>query len=258
MSKKHTGPKVLLIDIETSPLITYTWGLFDQNIGLNQIKDDWNVLSWSAKWLHDPDSKIMYADLSKSKDVTDDKKLMEQIWKLLDESDYVIGHNSKAFDTKKLNARFAIHGLGKPKPYQEIDTLSLARKYFKFTSNKLEYIAEALKVEHKKMKDRKFSGFELWKACLAKNKEAWKEMQAYNKRDVLALQGVYKELCKWDESVDVSTYHDEPGKMVCICGSESFTKNGFRRTKTSKKQRYCCDECGTPKIGTVNLLKKKD
>jgi len=29
--------KVLAVDIETTPLITYTWGLFNQNIGINKV-----------------------------------------------------------------------------------------------------------------------------------------------------------------------------------------------------------------------------
>jgi len=44
MSKK---PKILLFDIETAPILAYTWDIWDQNIALNQIKQDWFVLSWS-------------------------------------------------------------------------------------------------------------------------------------------------------------------------------------------------------------------
>ncbi len=30
--------KILVLDIETAPIVAHVWGLFDQNIGLNQIK----------------------------------------------------------------------------------------------------------------------------------------------------------------------------------------------------------------------------
>ena len=51
VTKVFEGPKILCFDIETLPLESYTWGLFDQNVGLNQIKTDWAALSIAAKWL---------------------------------------------------------------------------------------------------------------------------------------------------------------------------------------------------------------
>ena len=86
-------PKVLLLDIETSPLVSFTWGLFDQNIGLNQIKDDWSVLSWAAKWYGE--KKMMYQDVRHQKNKRDDKAMLAGIWHLLDEADIVVGQNSK-------------------------------------------------------------------------------------------------------------------------------------------------------------------
>jgi hypothetical protein len=55
-----TGPRVLTLDIETAPLESYTWGIWDQNIGLNQIKSEWTILSFSAKWLGE--KKVIYGD----------------------------------------------------------------------------------------------------------------------------------------------------------------------------------------------------
>src|ERR1017187_5015377 len=101
MSKK---PRILFLDIETKPILAYVWGLFDQNIALNQIVDDWRVLSWAAKW---SDSKeIMQMDSREGINDRNEKKLLKEIWKLLDEADVVIGQNSKAFDVKKLNDKF--------------------------------------------------------------------------------------------------------------------------------------------------------
>jgi len=71
-------PKILVFDIETAPILAYTWGIWDQNIALNQIKQDWFVISWSAKWLDD--KKVLYMDQRNSKDVSNDKPLLEGIW----------------------------------------------------------------------------------------------------------------------------------------------------------------------------------
>ena len=70
------SPKILVFDIETAPITAYTWGLHDQNIGLGQIKSDWYILSWAAKWYGDPVSKVMYMDNSKSKNIENDLSLV--------------------------------------------------------------------------------------------------------------------------------------------------------------------------------------
>lgn len=243
-------PKVLLLDIETSPLLSYHWGLFDQNVGLNQIHREWHVLSWSAKWLGS--KEIMYMDQSTVKNKENDKKILEALWKLLDECDIVIGHNVKSFDLKKLNARFLLHKMEPPSKARIIDTLLIARRNFALTSNKLEYLSEKLGCKHKKLKHKKFPGFELWKECLAGNKEAWEEMEVYNKYDVLSLEEVYERLIPWDSSINFSVYNG--GDHICSCGSKELIKKGFAASNHGVYQRYKCKACGKPYQDKENLL----
>jgi DNA polymerase elongation subunit (family B) len=253
--KKNNGPKVLLVDIETAPLLGYVWQLWDQNVALNQVKSDWYVLSWSAKWLGDAPSKVMYMDSSKNKNLEDDSKLLQGIWKLLDEADIVITQNGKSFDHKKLNARFIINGFKPPSSYKHIDTFLLAKKHFGFTSNKLEYMSDKLCKKYKKLKHAKFSGFEMWRECLAGNQAAWKEMEKYNKYDVLALEELYTKLIPWDNSVNFNLYHDGT-EHVCTCGSTELAKNGHSYTASGRFQRYKCVRCGSEVRGKDNLLSK--
>lgn len=234
------SPKVLILDIETSPVKGYVWGLFDQDVSLNQIHTDWSIISWSAKWLHT--KTVMYQDLRHTK-YTNDKALVKAMWKLLDQADVVITQNGKRFDIKKLNARFAIHGLQPPSSFRHIDTFQIAKKHFAFTSNKLEYMADKLCVKYHKLTKRKFSGFELWKECMSGNLAAWKEMEKYNKRDVLTLEELYYKLIPWDSSIDFSVYEGD-GLPKCSCGSRKFVKRGFFFTNVGKYQRYKCKKCG--------------
>lgn len=248
------GPKILLIDIETAPLISYTWGLWDQTIGLNQIKNDWHVLSWSAKWLDD--KKIMYMDQRNEKNIEDDSRILKAIWKLIDEADILISQNGKAFDIKKLNARFIFHGMRPPSSYKHIDTKELAKRHFAFTSNKLEYMSDKLCKKYKKIKVKKFQGFELWKECLAGNISAWKEMEKYNKYDVLALEELYNKMAPWDSSINFNLYRDGDD-VKCNCGSKHLMKNGYAYTNIGKFHRYYCKDCGAPVRGRQNLLSPK-
>lgn len=249
------GPKVLIFDIETAPMLGYVWSLWENNVSLDQLHSDWHVLSWSAKWLDDAPSKIMYQDQRKAKDVSDDKKLLKGIWDLLDEADVVITQNGKAFDHKKLNARFIYHGFQPPSSYKHIDTMIIAKKHFAFTSNKLAYMSDKFCKKYKKLKPTKFPGFSMWLECLAGNIAAWKEMEKYNKYDVLALEELYYKLIPWDNTIDFSLYNDDLAP-VCSCGSKDFKENGYAYTSMGRYKRYKCKRCGSESRGKTNLLGK--
>lgn len=253
--KKHKGPKILLFDIETSPILGYVWQLWDQNVALNQIKSDWFVLSWSAKWLGDPVSKIMYMDQSNAKNIEDDTQILKGIWKLLDKADIVVTQNGKNFDHKKLNARFILNGFKPPSSYKHIDTFILAKKHFGFTSNKLEYMSDKICKKYKKLKHAKFSGFEMWRECLSGNKAAWKEMKKYNKYDVLALEELYTKMIPWDNSINFNVYSDSLD-LKCTCGSTDFIKNGYSFTNAGKFFRYKCNSCGSELRSKENLFSR--
>jgi len=245
-------PKILVLDIETAPIIAHVWGLWDNNVALNQIVKDSHLLSWSAKWFGDSPKKVMYMDQSKAKNIEDDKEITMEIWKLLDECDIVLTQNGKKFDIPRLNSRFVFHKLQPPSSYKHIDTLSLAKRHFSFTSNKLEFMTETLNTKYKKLKHKKFPGHELWSECLKGNSSAWKEMRRYNIHDVLALEELYTKLRAWDNSVNFSIYYDKP---TCSCGSTKFKNNGVKRLTTGTYQRYKCKSCGHETRGTQRLDK---
>lgn len=255
--------KILVVDIETAPIMAHVWGLWQQDVSLTQIEKDWHVMAWCAKWfkaadgtVYGPHSNLIYRDQRNAKDLTDDKEILKDIRKLLDEADIVIGQNSKNFDIKKLNARFILNGLKPYSKFKHVDTKQIASKHFAFTSNKLEYLSEKLCTKHKKSKHAKFFGFNLWLACMAGNKKAWKEMEHYNKRDVLATEELYIKLQPWDNSINLDLYADDVMRK-CICGSTKFNKNGFAYTSTGRFQRYCCSNCGAENREKVNLLSKE-
>lgn len=252
------GPKVLIFDIETAPILGHVWGLWENNVALNQIEKDWHVLSWAAKWLGDDPAKVMYADQRNAKNIEDDKALLKGIWKLLDEADIVISQNGISFDSKKLNARFILNGLKPPSPYKHIDTKQIASKVFAFTSNKLEYMSDKLCKKYKKIKHSEFGGFDLWKEVLAGNIKAWKEMEKYNKHDVLATEELYTILAPWHPTVNFNLYTDSD-EVKCNCGSSRLAKRGFNHSSAGKFQRYQCLDCGawsSDKGSKNNLLSK--
>jgi len=251
------APRVLIFDIETSPIIGAVWGLWQQNLSLDMIESEWFILSFAAKWLGDSEDKVMYDDMRGMVNTEDDRHLLDQLWKLLDEADIVITQNGKKFDVKKVNARFVMNGYKPPKPYKHIDTLQIAKSQFGFTSNKLAWMTDKLCTKHKKLSHAKFSGFLLWKEMLADNTEAWEECRDYNTMDVLSLEELYLKLAAWDNRhPNFNLYSDEP-EHTCRCGSHKVVKDGFAYTGKSKFQQYRCLDCGAVTRDSINQFSKE-
>ncbi len=74
----ETGAKILIIDIETAPIRGWVWGIWNQNVSIDQIQSDWFVLTWAAKWLFE--DKVYSGCLTPKEAVEqDDKRIMEGI-----------------------------------------------------------------------------------------------------------------------------------------------------------------------------------
>jgi uncharacterized protein YprB with RNaseH-like and TPR domain len=244
-------PKILYLDIETHYMEVAVWGLGEQRVGLDQILKDWELAAWSAVW--GDDKKLMYQDRRKGRS---EKELLKGVHKLLNECDILATQNGVRFDSKKLNAKFAEHHMTPPSSYRHIDTYKIGKKYFGFTSHKLEYMCEKLGLKYKKSKHKEFPGLELWKECAKGNLAAWKVMEDYNKKDILALRALHKEIQPWDGTINFNVYSDGV-TTACYCGSTDFIKNGYCYGSTGKYQRYSCKQCGAESQSKKNELSKE-
>ena len=248
--EKYTAPegvKILLLDVETAPLSGAIWSIWQQGVSLNQIQNDWFILSYSASWLGS--GEVMYEDLRGIVDKEDDTKLLQSLWNLLDEASIVVAHNGRKFDCKKINARLILNGFSKPSPYRIVDTLELVKKEFAFTSAKLEYLTDKLCSE-KKQKHDKYPGYTLWAECLKDNLDAWKCMEEYNKADVTSLEELYHVLSSWCALPNYDVYLDG-------VDMSDWEETGYCYTNLAKYQVYRHKVTGQQKRGRVNLLTKE-
>lgn len=242
-------PKILFFDIETAPITGYTWGTYEQSV--IKILKDWFVLSYAARFRDD--DRFFYLDQRFANPIEDDFQLLCGIHHLISECDYLVGHNSMKFDTKKLNARFIKHGLKPLNHYTQIDTLKIARKHFAFTSNKLADLAKFLNCDIQKSTHAKFPGFSMWDECMKGNQEAFAEMEDYNKTDVDVLIAVFNKLAPWEPTINFQSNYYVP---VCVCGNKKFFKDGFKYTRQGKFQVRRCAECSKTFIEKTNLIDK--
>lgn len=242
---KANGPKVLFLDIETKYITTMGWGLFNQNFSTEQINEDWSILSFSAKWQNSSD--VIYYDIS---DRTEDD-LLKLLHSLLDDADFVVAHNGKRFDMKKIRARMVARGFKPYSPVRVIDTLTICKKEFNFTSNKLMYLTDLLCKKHKKSSHNRFPGFLLWKEAVKGNPEAFKEMREYNIIDVLSLQELYEVIAPWSSNLPVFDVYTDSLDM------SEWEESGYTYTNLGKYQQYRNVKTGQYRRGRTNLLSKE-
>lgn len=236
--------EILHIDIESSPNTAHVWGLFKQNISLNQLMESSYTMCYAAKW-HGK-GKVIFR-------MHKDKDFMQTIWDLLSRADAVTHWNGSRFDIPTLNKDFILAGYAPPDPFHQIDLLRISRQRFRFPSNKLDYVAQALGLGKK----HEHEGHELWVKCMADDPKAWKIMERYNKQDVRLLEGVYNRFLPWIKTHPNHALYVEHNRPVCTnCGSEKVVKKGVETTTTMVYQRYRCKACGTPLRARVNCLSR--
>lgn len=254
-----TKPRILLIDIETAPILADVWQLFNNNVSIDQIKQDWYILSWSAKYLGEEeiysDALINYPKRFK-KNPEDDEAIVRSLYTMLSDADILVGHNIDKFDFKKSTARFVKYDLPPLHYLRTIDTLKVARREFKFTSNRLDYLARYFKLGKKVSHE----GHSLWTKCQRGDPKAWAKMIEYNIKDVELLEQVYLKIRAWDSKhPNVALYYNDFKERCPCCGSDSVIKY-YKDvvTNLSRFDQMVCLYCWKPsRRGTNTLTKDK-
>jgi len=240
--------KVLFWDVETSSMDlmirTYQLKNYTSYFDPKLIERDWTMLG--ASWAYD-DEEPRVISVS-TRNPLDDRKVVERLHKVLGKADALVGHNSDAFDLKKFNTRAVFYGLDPLAKKIRLDTLKMARKYFKFSSNKLSYICNYLGLEAKDESPD-------WDKCLEGDAQELRYMRQYNKQDVVATRELYYKLRGWHDTHPrmQDKVRDIEGREVevCkVCGSPELKKDGTRLVASGRrKQKFQCLSCGSYQIG---------
>lgn len=253
-----SGPKILFFDIETAPILAHVWSMWPNYVSLNQIQEDWYMLSWSAKWLGG--ETIYHDNLARHEetfaaDAIDDEVIIRSLYDMIEEADIIIGHNVKKFDNKKFKARCLKHDLKPMSSYVMIDTLTIAKQEFALTSNKLDWLATYLGFENKVSHE----GHTLWTKCMSGDMDAWATMEEYNDYDVVLLEDVYMKIRHWYRlHPNVAVYYEDFEVRCTTCGSTDLVETDtFKYTNLSKFNEVSCNDCGKVSRRAKNLLPKE-
>lgn len=248
--------RILLLDIETYPALTWQWSLFDNYTPVERVVREGGLLSWAAKWYGEPDTSF-------SAYWSDGPQLMaERMHGMLCEADAVVTYNGKRFDIPWLDTVSLEAGLGPPSPFAHIDLFSTVRR-FRWLSKKLGYVCERLELGSKVQHE----GFKLWTRAMPVelggegDPEAQAQMEAYNRGDVPdTLEPLYDALLPWIKGhPHVGLFADDGlGPSRCQrCGSTKLEPSGYARTPLGVFRRYRCAACrswhrGKTRVGTVD------
>lgn len=202
--------------------------------------DRQHLLSFSWKCIdRDSDGKIHFEGVN----TQSEKQLVEKVWELFNDTNIIIAHNGKKFDTPMIQTLFALYGFGTPSPFKEADTLLVARKQFKYSGgNSLEELARFFGIEGKVPHDKDL----FWRCHNDHKHPDWKRMlKPYNMQDVATLEKIYNKLLPWFTNHPNMNMFEGTVLNCKNCGSSNRHKRGLGAKINGTFQLYRCVDCGT-------------
>jgi hypothetical protein len=230
-----TQPNVLVVDIETSPHLAWSFATWNTNISPDMIVEPSRVLCFAANWY--PAQRV---DVYCEWDEDGHAGMVRVLWELLDRADICVGYNSDGFDLKHINREFILAGLTPPSPYQTIDLLKVVRQRFKFPSNRLGQITQSLDIGAK----LETGGWSLWQGVLDGDEKARRKFARYCKGDVRITSDLLAVLAGgWIKGIPHAGLWSGDMAACYACGDTNLIPDGIAYTKTTRHVRLAC-ACG--------------
>ncbi len=237
------GARILFIDLETSAALVYAFSRHKVFVNQDAIHTEGGkVLVAGYRWLGEAKSAVLYnkSEIRASRDYL----LCSLLWGLFNEADVVIAHNAKQFDVKMLEVRCLANGLPPLPTVQVIDTLEIAKKKFRFPSNKLDSLAAYLGVGRKVT----HSGIDLWVKVQQGDEKALGDMVEYCEGDVDLLVDVFLALRGRGlvSGFNAALYYDDELTRCRACGHTELEHTGrIITTPSGVYNEIRCTECET-------------
>lgn len=150
------------------------------------------IITWAAAWVGERQIYSGAVTGSQAKK-GNDKQCLKELWKLIDDADLVAGHNVDKFDVRKIQTRFLLNHYPKPRSFRTLDTLKMARKFFAFQSNKLDFISHELGFAPKKDME-----LDDWiRICVDGDEQRIEKMRRYNIGDVREGKKILEAFLPW-------------------------------------------------------------
>jgi hypothetical protein len=245
-----TGPRILSIDIETSPNLAHVWDIWRGPVRPQQVIEQWDVMCFCAKWVEERGDTMRFSEFFDGYDT-----MLSAMWKLLDEADMILTYNGKRFDIKRMRTVLALSGRPPFAPPRHIDLDETIKRVFDFPSHSMDFASKAFGLNGKMHQ----GGYQLWRRCVIdQDPKAWEQMLDYCANDVELLEKFYLRVRPWVERhPSVAVFAPNDGVKRCTkCGSSDLIKDGMAYTQVSIYQRYRCRGCGNRALRDTARLNK--
>lgn len=249
--------KVLFIDTEWSYAVNY--GFPSKKPQFNparNIKHRQYCTNASWKWEHQvsvQNVSVLSDPIQFKKDFRNDKICAIKMHEVMSSADVIVAHNLDEFDLKMLNVIFALHGLGPIPEKKLIDTLKIARKYFRFSGNGLDDLLKFFGYEGKEEKPD-------WFGMTEGDPKQIKKSIKYCNKDVLGLEIVFKILRPFMRNISKNRNAkalDHYGITECdACQCKLLQNKGLGGVAPKMYPRVRCGGCGHEMRGDIKLWKK--
>jgi transposase-like protein len=246
------APKIILFDIETHVKKAWLFRHGDQYVQPSSFERTENtMICWSAKYLGS-DEVLGDCQTSREAKNKDHSRITKSLWKILSDADITISHNGVSFDLPMINTFFVRERLGLPNKFRNIDTCMIARKTFRFESNKLDLLCKELGLKSGKME----TTIDLWKECFDGEQKSLDYMYEYNQMDSKILEDLYNVFLPYIPKFPNMGVWGDVSEPVCpYCHGVNFKHKGYFYTPNGKFESFRC-ECQAIFRSKENLLFK--
>jgi hypothetical protein len=249
--------RILYVDIETSPNLADVWGLWDQNVSLDMLRQSGHIMGFAYRWGGGGKARWVGEYNAEKGDLSNHQAMLEKAHQLYDEADIVVTYNGNRFDNPYFNTEWIKAGLTPPSPVLSLDLFATVKRQFRFPSNKLDYVCMVL------LDDRKVKhpGYQMWKDCLDDGVDpkvrakGWRNMSRYARQDVDLLEPLHDKLRPWlPNTINVAVFGQDDVQRCGKCASPDLERRGFAHTAAKRYQRFRCKACGAWARGTAKVV----
>lgn len=243
-----TPVKVLIYDIEVSPLLAWTYNRYNTNVV--KVEQEQKLLSIAyLELVIDGNQTILDGDIDNIECITledvnyDERALTVKLWELFNNNQIVCGFNNKNFDDRHCYKYFMKYNLKPPVPIKQLDIFKEWKKIATLSSNGLDSVNRYLLNDSK----TEIKVGDLWYDCLVhKSKEAYSLLKEYNRQDIVLTYNLLKEMVPFTKGIpNLSLLLNHP--LACPrCGYiNDFEEANYYYTNVGRYNQYRCNKCNS-------------
>ncbi len=207
---------------------------------MNALKADLGfVVCFGFKWAHQKKAHCLTIS-RKALRHFNDRPLLRKASKIFAEADLIVAHFGSVFDRRFFQGRLLINKLPPIPPTKMRDSCMIARSVAAFSSNRLGHLSNLLGLKTRKYSKKAGSEWPgWWFRVMQGDMAALREMAAYCKQDVLALEALYERLRPFDNAHPRLVMNRD---LCGVCGGE-VEYRGFAYVGINRYRRFVCVSC---------------